>query len=111
MVHRDGSGLQVFRTNQDLGGFETLEQKCKERSLLLPLCDEILAQIASATIFSKLDANSGFWQILLARESCLLTTFITRFKHFQFNNYSLESQVQHNYFKGEWQRFYRACKG
>lgn len=60
MVYRDGSGLQVFWANQDLGGFETLEQNCKERSLLLPLCDEILAQIASATIFSKLDANIGF---------------------------------------------------
>ena len=36
-------------------------------------------------MFSKLDANSGFWQILLAKESKLLTTFITPFGKFCFN--------------------------
>jgi len=32
-----------------------------------------------------LDANSGFWQIPLAKESKLLTTFITSFGRFCFN--------------------------
>ena len=45
----------------------------------LPMVDEILAQIQGARIFSKLDANSGFWQIPLAEQSQLLTTFITLF--------------------------------
>ena len=31
----------------------------------LPKVDETLAQLAGATVFSKLDANSGFWQIPL----------------------------------------------
>ena len=35
----------------------------------LPKVDETLAQLAGAKIFSKLDANSGFWQIPLAKES------------------------------------------
>ena len=35
----------------------------------LPKDDETLAQLAGAKIFSKLDANSGFWQIPLAKES------------------------------------------
>ena len=43
------------------------------------MVDEILAQIQGARIFSKLDANSGFWQIPLAEQSQLLTTFITPF--------------------------------
>ena len=38
---------------------------------------QVLAQISGARLFSKLDANSGFWQIPLAKESSLLTTFIT----------------------------------
>jgi len=39
--------------------------------------DDTLAQLAGAKLFSKLDANSGFWQIPLSPASRLLTTFIT----------------------------------
>ena len=52
----------------------------------LPHVDEILAQLNGATIFSKLDANSGFWQIPFTEQSKLLTTFITPFGHYCFNN-------------------------
>ena len=45
----------------------------------IPKVDDTLAQLTGATCFSKLDANSGFWQISLAEQSCLLTTFITPF--------------------------------
>ena len=41
----------------------------------IPRVDEILAQLAGAMYFTKLDANSGFWQIPLSTESKLLTTF------------------------------------
>ena len=51
----------------------------------MPKVDETLAQLAGATVFSKLDANSGFWQIPLAAESRPLTTFITPFGRFCFN--------------------------
>ncbi len=42
----------------------------------IPKVDEILGQLAGATVFSKLDANSRFWQVPLAKELRLLTTFI-----------------------------------
>lgn len=51
----------------------------------LPKVDETLAQLAGAKVFSKLDANSGFWQIPLAKKSCLLTIFITPFGRHCFN--------------------------
>ena len=51
----------------------------------MPKVDTTLAQLTGATIFSKLDANSGFWQIPLAPESKLLTTFITPYGRFCFN--------------------------
>ena len=51
----------------------------------IPKVDETLAQLSGATLFSKLDANSGFWQIPLASESRDLTTFITPFGRFCFN--------------------------
>lgn len=51
----------------------------------LPSVDHTLAQLAGATIFSKLDVNSGFWQIGLSPESAKLTTFVTPFGRFCFN--------------------------
>ena len=43
----------------------------------LPKVDVTLTSLFGAQVFSKLDANSGFWQIPLSKESRLLTTFIT----------------------------------
>ena len=51
----------------------------------IPKVDDTLAQLAGMKLFSKLDANSGFWQIPLAEESKLLTTFITPFGRYCFN--------------------------
>ena len=57
---------------------------CRKRHIL-PSVEQTLVQIGGAKIFSKLDANSGFWQVKLARESAILTTFITPFGRFCFN--------------------------
>ena len=51
----------------------------------LPKVDEVLGKLAGAKVFTKLDANSGFWQIPLAEESRHLTTFITPFGRYCFN--------------------------
>ena len=51
----------------------------------IPTVDEALAQLTGAMIFSKLDANSGFWQIPLSPGSRPLTTFITPFGRYHFN--------------------------
>ena len=51
----------------------------------IPKVDDTLAQLAGAKLFSKLDANSGFWQIPLAKESRPLTAFITPFGRYCFN--------------------------
>ena len=48
----------------------------RERHILQSV-EQILAQIGESTIFSELDADAGFWQIKLSRQSALLTTFIT----------------------------------
>ena len=47
--------------------------------------DENLAKLKNSKIFSKLDADSGFWQIPLDEESKLLTTFVTPFGRHCFN--------------------------
>ena len=51
----------------------------------MPHVDDTLAQLAGARIFSKLDTNSGFWQIPLDTNCRHLTTFITPFGRFWFN--------------------------
>ena len=56
-----------------------LNQSVKRELYPLPRVEETLAQLTGATVFSKLDANSGFWQIPLAVSSRPLTTFITPF--------------------------------
>lgn len=63
----------------------------------LPKVDETLAQLTGAKLFSKLDANSGFWQIPLAKPSRLLTTFITPIGRFHFNKlpFGISSAPEH----------------
>ena len=51
----------------------------------LPKVDDILGQLTGATVFSKLDANSGFWQVPLAEKSWLFITFITPFRRCCYN--------------------------
>ena len=51
---------------------------------ILPAVDQIVAQLSNAKVFTKLDANAGFWQIKLAKDSVLYTTFITPFGGFRF---------------------------
>jgi len=43
--------------------------KSGKYSYNIPTVDEIMAQLGGAKVFSKLDANSGFWQIPLAAKS------------------------------------------
>ena len=63
----------------------------------LPKVDETLAQLAGAAVFSKLDANSGFWQIPLAKSSRHLTTFLTPFGRYCFNKmpFGISSAPEH----------------
>ena len=63
----------------------------------LPTVDDTLAQLAGARLFSKLDANSGFWQIPLSQESRLLTTFITPMGRYCFNKlpFGISSAPEH----------------
>lgn len=59
-----------------------LNESVRRENFPLPSTDELLAQLDGAQVFSKLDCNSGFYQIPLDEESQLLTTFITPFGRF-----------------------------
>ena len=36
---------------------------------MMPLIDHTIAQLAGSNVFSKLDGNSGFWQVKLDEKS------------------------------------------
>ena len=63
----------------------------------LPKVDSTLPQFAGAKIFSKIDTNSGFWQVPLSAESKLLTTFVTPYGRFCFNKlpFGISSAPEH----------------
>ena len=54
-----------------------LNEAVKREHFMLPNLDDISPRLAESTLFSKLDASSGFYQIPLHPDSCELTTFIT----------------------------------
>ena len=62
-----------------------LNRYVKRENHPLPSVDITLAKLSGAKLFTKLDANSGFWQTPLAEESRHLTTFITPWGRFWFN--------------------------
>ena len=56
-----------------------LNESVRRQPHPLPTVEGILSQLSGAKVFSKLDANSGFWQIPLSPSSRPLTTFLTPF--------------------------------
>jgi hypothetical protein len=62
--------------------YTQLNKSVKRERYMLPSVEEILGQMAGATVFTKLDANAGFHQIKLTQQSQLLTTFISPFGRF-----------------------------
>lgn len=61
-----------------------LNESVMREAFPLPSVEETLAKLSGATVFSKLDANSSFYQIPLDEASSLLTTFITPFGRYSF---------------------------
>lgn len=64
--------------------FTELNKHVLRERLQLPSVDETLAQLQEAKIFTKLDANSGFWQLCLTEKSSNYLTFITPFGRFKY---------------------------
>ena len=65
-------------------GLKRLNMAVKRPQCVLPSLDGIAPRMAGATVFSTLNASSGFFQVPINRESMPLTTFITPFGRYCF---------------------------
>ncbi|KAL1279202.1 hypothetical protein QQF64_025875 [Cirrhinus molitorella] len=79
--------VPVAKRNGDIRicvDLKRLNEAVIREKYVLPTLDDITSKLAGATVFSSLDAASGFWQIPLDDASKRLTTFITPFKRYCF---------------------------
>ena len=61
-----------------------LNKAIKRQHHKMPTTDEVLAEMAEAKFFSKVDASSGYWQIQVSEESTNLLTFTTPWGRYKF---------------------------
>ena len=62
----------------------SLNQAIRRQHYKIPTREEVMAQFAEATIFTKLDASKGFWQVQLDEVSSYKCTFNTPFGRFRY---------------------------
>ena len=77
----------------------------------LPRVKESLAKLQGSTVFSKMDANSGFWQVELDRTSRKYTTFITPFGQFQFKKMPFGISAAPEFFQGQVSKILQDLQG
>ena len=61
-----------------------LNKAIKREHYQLPTFEEISSRLSRAKVFTKLDANKGYWQIPLDEESTKFTTFNTPFGRYKY---------------------------
>lgn len=88
-----------------------LNENIRRERHILPSIEPVLGNIQGATVFSKLDANSGFHQIPLAEASQLLTTFITPFGRFCYRRLPFGISSAPEYFQRRMMTLLEHLKG
>lgn len=65
----------------------------------IPTVEELPHKFTGAQVFSKLDAKSGYWSVVLEEQSQLYTTFNTPFGRFCFKRLTFSLKISQDVFQ------------
>ena len=88
-----------------------LNKSVKRENFPLPRVEDTLALLEGSAVFSKLDANSGFWQIDLEEGSRQFTTFITPFGRFRFRKMPFGISAAPEFFQRQMSKVLQGLEG
>ena len=79
----------------------------------IPTLDDITHKLNGSTLYGKLDADSGYWNVKLTEESSMLTTFNsnTRLGTHKFERLPFGVKTSQNTFQRKVDETYYACRG
>ena len=79
----------------------------------IPTLDDITHKLNGSTLYGKLDADSGYWNVKLTKESSMLTTFNsnTGLGKYKFERLPFGVKTSQNTFQRKVDETYYACRG
>ena len=77
----------------------------------IPTVDDVLVEMNNSTVFSKIDLNMGFHQIVLSEESRPITTFITHKGLYRYKRLSFGVNAAPEMFQNAVGQVLKSCEG
>lgn len=77
----------------------------------LPSDEEIMTKLGGSTLFSKLDARDGYWQVPLTEKASLLTTFNTLIGRYRYTRLPFGLKSSNEVFQKRMSQVYEGLEG